>query len=153
MWECIMKVQSNSLKQSREYGAHIAAVCAPGDVIGLIGELGAGKTEFVRGFVDCLNDNAGVRSPSFSLVNSYETPAFPVHHFDFYRLSSDEELVEIGFEEYIDGNGVCLIEWADMFPDILPEHTSYVRFSQSGIESRIIDIDDRLAHRAGLDAI
>ncbi|MFP4415705.1 MAG: tRNA (adenosine(37)-N6)-threonylcarbamoyltransferase complex ATPase subunit type 1 TsaE [Fibrobacterota bacterium] len=140
-----MKVHIQSLEQTRECAARIAAACKPGDVIGLIGDLGAGKTEFVRGFVHFFDENAGVRSPSFSLVNSYETVRFPIHHFDFYRLGSPDELIEIGFDEYMEGEGVCLIEWADMFSDVLPENTFYIHFTSIGQYQRTLEIDDRLA--------
>ncbi len=146
-----MRITIHSVDRTRELAARLAAVAQAGDVFGLVGDLGAGKTEFVRGFVGFLNEKAGVRSPSFSLVNSYDTNLYPIHHFDFYRLSSIEELVEIGFDEYIAGDGICLIEWADMFPEVLPETTSYITFTSSGFESRVIQIDESTAARVNLD--
>jgi tRNA threonylcarbamoyladenosine biosynthesis protein TsaE len=89
-------------------------------VYALVGPLGAGKTEFVRGFVGQLSPDVLVHSPSFTLLNIYQTPAFPVFHFDFYRLGAAAELTEVGLAEYLGGEGVCLVEWADMFADELP---------------------------------
>src|SRR5271169_5224280 len=110
-------MKSSSLQETRDFGASTARNALGGEVYGLVGELGTGKTEFVRGFVAKLNPDAVVRSPSFTLVNIYETSCFPVYHFDFYRLKSAAELPEIGFQEYIRSDGVCLIEWADMFKE------------------------------------
>jgi len=119
-------------------GARIALEAAPGDVLGLIGDLGCGKTEFVRGFVAALRAGCEVHSPSFSILNIYETPKFQVYHFDFYRLKKQAELVEIGFEEYMYGAGVCLIEWADMFPEVLPDTVRLIRISDLGGSGRKI---------------
>jgi tRNA threonylcarbamoyladenosine biosynthesis protein TsaE len=136
-----MRIRTNSIDETRRAGADAAARASAGETYGLSGELGAGKTEFVRGFVAALDSSAGVRSPTFTLVNIYETPRFPVYHFDFYRLKSAAELVEIGFYEYTGGDGVCLIEWAGMFPDALPENTRMIRFAHDGETGRIIEFD------------
>jgi tRNA threonylcarbamoyladenosine biosynthesis protein TsaE len=133
-----MEIKSPSLSDTRAAGALLASQAEAGQVFGLIGELGCGKTEFVRGFVAALCDTCEVRSPSFSILNIYETPALPVYHFDFYRLKKQAELVEIGFEEYLYGEGVCLIEWADMFPDVMPNSTTLIRFSDLGDSRRLI---------------
>ena len=103
------------------------------------GPYGAGKTEFVRGFVGVLNPKARVRSPSFSLCNIYETRQFPVYHFDFYRLTDATELGEIGFDEYVSGDGVCLVEWGTLFPEILPPRAPVIRFIDRGTDRREIE--------------
>ncbi len=138
-----MKIRSTSVEQTRTAGARLAAQARPGDIYGLAGELGAGKTEFVRGFVAALAPDAAVRSPTFTLINTYETPSFPIHHFDFYRLKSPDELREIGFHEYLAGDGVCLIEWADMFADVLPGNARMVRFQvETGDDrARLIELE------------
>jgi len=79
-----------------------------------------------------------VHSPSFSILNIYETPEMPIYHFDFYRLKKQAELREIGFEEYVFGNGICLIEWADMFPEVLPKGAVMIRFLDKGEGQRTI---------------
>jgi tRNA threonylcarbamoyladenosine biosynthesis protein TsaE len=138
-----MIIHSESVEQTRSLGAAIAKKATPGQVYALIGALGAGKTEFVRGFALALNPSAHVRSPSFTLMNIYETQKFPIYHFDFYRLAKPGELVEIGFQEYINGNGVCLIEWADMFEKELPgEVTTIIRFTDEGETKRKIEVVD-----------
>jgi tRNA threonylcarbamoyladenosine biosynthesis protein TsaE len=124
---------------TRQAGARLAAEAQPGDVFGLEGELGAGKTELVRGFVSSLNPAAPVRSPSFALVYTYETQKFPIHHFDFYRLNDPDELIEIGFDEYLRGDAVCLIEWADLFPEFLPPDARRIRFFEQPDGTRAID--------------
>jgi tRNA threonylcarbamoyladenosine biosynthesis protein TsaE len=134
-----MRYVSTSCQQTRAYGAACARSAAPGSVYALAGELGCGKTEFVRGFVAAIAPLAPVRSPSFALVYTYETPLFPVYHFDFYRLKNSAELTQIGLDDYIRGNGVCLIEWADMFVESLPQNSSWIRFYDNGAVSRIIE--------------
>ena len=119
-------------------GASLAHMAQTGEVYALIGGLGAGKTEFVRGFVAELSLEASVRSPTFSIVNTYEGGPFPIHHFDFYRLSDESELYEIGFDDYIYGQGVCLIEWADMFAQVLPTHSKTIRFIEKRESGRLL---------------
>ena len=135
-----MKTATASVVETRALGGRLAVSACPGDCFALEGELGAGKTEFVRGFVAALSPGAAVRSPSFSILNMYETSAFPVYHFDFYRLSDATELGEIGFEEYAAGDGVCLIEWGTLFPDVLPPRTKIIRFADLGGDKREIEI-------------
>lgn len=133
---------TSSPSETRILAADVARSAQAGDVLGLIGSLGAGKTEFVRGFVAALDTDVVVRSPSFTLVNTYDTDSFRVHHLDFYRLSAADELLEIGFNEYLDDeDAVCLIEWADMFPHVLPGRTRLVRFEAGKGEERTIVLD------------
>jgi tRNA threonylcarbamoyladenosine biosynthesis protein TsaE len=112
----------------------------PGDIFALDGDLGTGKTEFVRGFVSAIAAAPAVRSPTFTLCNIYETSRFPVYHFDFYRLADAAELGEIGFDEYATGGGVCLIEWGTMFIQSLPTGAKVIRFCDIGEGRREIDI-------------
>jgi tRNA threonylcarbamoyladenosine biosynthesis protein TsaE len=131
-----MKISAASVDATRELGARTARGAAVGDCYALEGVLGAGKTEFVRGFV-----SAAVKSPGFSICNIYETEKFPVYHFDFYRLSQAGELAETGFEEYaVSGEGVCLIEWGTKFPGALPPRTRVIRFRDAGNGVREIDV-------------
>jgi tRNA threonylcarbamoyladenosine biosynthesis protein TsaE len=134
-----MKVRTCLVEETRNWGARFAGISRPGCLYVLEGELGAGKTEFVRGFVAALNPDAAVRSPSFSLCNIYETGPFPVYHFDFYRLTDATELDEIGFDEYATGDGVCLVEWGTLFPEILPPHARVIRFTDRGAGNRDIE--------------
>jgi tRNA threonylcarbamoyladenosine biosynthesis protein TsaE len=127
-----MKTTAKSVDDTRALGARAALAARANDCFALEGELGAGKTEFVRGFVASLNPAAAVRSPSFSICNIYETKKFKVYHFDFYRLSGAAELSETGFDEYVTGGGVCLIEWGTRFPEVLPPHTKVITFTDAG---------------------
>ena len=127
------------MEETRAIGARFAGASRPGCLYVLEGELGAGKTEFVRGFVAALNPDAAVRSPSFSLCNIYETGSFTVYHFDFYRLADATELGEIGFDEYATDDGVCLVEWGTLFPEVLPPHAQVIRFTDLGGGDRDIE--------------
>jgi len=106
---------------TEELGAAIAREARPGDVIGLCGPLGAGKTVLVRGAVRGLGgDPALVRSPTFTLMNVYPCVP-PIHHFDLYRLASADDLEGIGFHEFAHADGVSFVEWADRFPELGPQ--------------------------------
>lgn len=114
-------VQSSSESDTEAVGAMLAALAQPGDVIGLVGPLGAGKTVLVRGILRALGgDASAVRSPTFTLMNMYSAK-LPIYHFDFYRLSSDMDLDSIGFYEFACANGISLVEWADRIPDVLAD--------------------------------
>ena len=136
-----MIYKTNSSDETQALGRSLARHLTPGMVFGLEGGLGSGKTELVRGVMDALNPSAVVRSPSFSLVNTYDTPKFLVHHFDFYRLNEGAELWEIGFDEYINPDSVAFIEWAQICADQLPKDLIYIAFTEAVGDSRIISID------------
>jgi len=133
------KTLTRSAEETRRFGAEIAKSARPGDVFSLNGGLGCGKTEFARGFVEALSSGADVRSPTFSIVNTYRTPNFPIHHFDFYRIEDVREFSSIGIDEYINGDGVCLIEWGDMYPEVLPESAKRVSFAEIDETTREIE--------------
>lgn len=97
-----------------------------GDVVCLIGDLGVGKTLFSQGFAKGIGVTESVNSPTFTIVQEYHEGRLPFYHFDVYRIEDVEEMEEVGFTEMIYGEGVCLIEWADMISDILPEHYTRV---------------------------
>jgi tRNA threonylcarbamoyladenosine biosynthesis protein TsaE len=119
--------------------AALAAHLRPGDVIGLTGELGCGKTCFVRGLARGLGLRAGaVTSPTFTLINEYRGGRLVLHHVDLYRLDSAEELVELGLEEIAGGEGVCAIEWIDRFTQAAPREWLQVRIElTSGSRRRL----------------
>ncbi len=136
-----MQLHTCSVTQTRQAGARLARIAKAGDVFILDGDLGTGKTEFVRGFTESLGGNAVVRSPSFSILNIYQTGSIDIYHFDFYRLSEASELEELGFDEYIYGDGVCLIEWGSLFRDSLPQEARTIRFLDRGEFQRVLDAD------------
>ncbi|MFT4547569.1 MAG: tRNA threonylcarbamoyladenosine biosynthesis protein TsaE [Pseudoalteromonas tetraodonis] len=111
------------------YGREIASGLQAGDTLALVGDLGAGKTHFTKGIVAGIGSDRPVTSPTFTLVHEYQGGRLPVFHFDFYRLESAEELLNIGWDDYLDANGIAIVEWADKFPELLPDNTQWYRFS------------------------
>lgn len=110
-------------------GAQAAESARAGSVIALVGGLGAGKTHWTKGFVAGLGSSAEVTSPTFGLVHEYPGGRLPVFHFDFYRLDAPEELIALGWDEYLEEGGVIVAEWADKFPGLLPEDAVWLEFS------------------------
>lgn len=105
------------------FGVQLAADLAPGDVLSLNGPLGAGKTHLVKGIARGLGYDGNVTSPTFSLVNEYRAGRLPLFHFDFYRLDSAEALIRIGWDDYLDEDGIIVVEWGAKYPELLPETT------------------------------
>lgn len=110
---------------AHEWGRRIAPSLSAGDVIALVGNLGAGKTQITRGIVAGMKSKSDVTSPTFTLVHEYLDGRLPIFHFDFYRMESAEEVIGIGWDEFLTEPGVIVVEWADMFPDLLPSHTRW----------------------------
>ncbi|MFH1829932.1 MAG: tRNA (adenosine(37)-N6)-threonylcarbamoyltransferase complex ATPase subunit type 1 TsaE [Pseudomonadota bacterium] len=135
-----MKHTTKSSDATFELASNYAKKLKAGDILALIGELGAGKTRFVQGLAYGLGvpDTAYVRSPSFILMNEYKDGRIPLYHFDFYRLTDPEELGDLGLDEYFFGTGVTVVEWADRFPGALPARTKTIRFTIVGEEEREI---------------
>lgn len=115
-----MLYKSNSVKETENIAKAFAKKLVPGDVICLNGDLGAGKTAFVQGLAKGLGVEEYISSPTFTIVNSY-AGSMPLNHFDVYRISSSDEMFDIGFDEYIYGKGVSVIEWSNIIEDILPK--------------------------------
>lgn len=115
-----------------------------GDVFCLIGDLGVGKTLFSQGFATGLGIQESVNSPTFTIVQEYDEGRLPFYHFDVYRIEESEEMEEVGFADMIYGEGVCLIEWANLIEDILPEHYTRVTICkdlEKGFDYRMIYVD------------
>ncbi|MBI2472363.1 MAG: tRNA (adenosine(37)-N6)-threonylcarbamoyltransferase complex ATPase subunit type 1 TsaE [Planctomycetes bacterium] len=114
--------KSTSSEETIRFGERLGKLLAPGHVVALVGELGAGKTTMVKGIVRGLGviDKRAVKSPTFALVHRYEG-RIPIYHFDAYRFINTQEMLYIGSDEMIYGNGVSIIEWADKVPECLPE--------------------------------
>ena len=108
-----MDYLSNSVEETEALGAELAVRLEPGDVVAFTGDLGAGKTAFVRGLARGLGIPDRVTSPTFTIVNEYEGGRLPLFHFDLYRLASSDELFEIGWEDYLRRGGVCAVEWSE----------------------------------------
>ena len=137
--------ESFSAKDTADIGREIAREAKPGEVYALVGDLGTGKTAFSGGFAKGLGITEPVTSPAFTIVMEYNEGRLPLYHFDVYRLADESELDEIGFFEYIDGEGVSLIEWADLIRDLLPEGTVMISIAKDlskGFDYRRIEIEE-----------
>jgi tRNA threonylcarbamoyladenosine biosynthesis protein TsaE len=114
---------SQGPNQTRFIAARLARGLAAGSVIRLVGDLGAGKTEFVKGLAKGLDCEDAVTSPTFTLIHEYIGGRLPLFHMDLYRLDEEAELDEIGFEDYLKAGGICAIEWGDKFPGRMPRES------------------------------
>ena len=132
-----MEAISHSVEETERFGAELAKELRPGDVVTLIGEIGAGKTTFVRGLAQGLGVPAGsVASPSFVLVRQYTSGRIPLYHADLFRLENLPQAANVGLEEYYEAGGVTLIEWGNKVPGVLPEQFLEIRFETPDPETR-----------------
>lgn len=130
------KFTSRSEDDTRELAENIESEKFPGMVICLIGELGSGKTAFVKGFAASLGLKDDITSPTFNIVKEYEDGEMPLYHMDVYRLEETDET--IGFNDYFKSNGVTIIEWADMIEDKLPEERLEIKFKVIDENTRVL---------------
>lgn len=139
-----MVYESNSPEETLEIAFKIAQSARAGDIFCLYGDLGVGKTVFAQGFAKGLGVKECINSPTFTIVQVYDEGKMPFYHFDVYRISDAEEMFEIGYEEYFYGEGVCLIEWADLIKELLPEQITKITISKSlakGLDYRKISVE------------
>ena len=137
-------IDSFCAKDTYELGEKIGQMAKPGMVISLTGDLGVGKTVFTQGLAKGLGIEEPVNSPTFTIVQVYEKGRLPLYHFDVYRIGDIEEMDEIGYEDYFYGEGVCLIEWADLIREILPEQMCRVTIEkdlEKGFDYRKITLE------------
>ncbi len=134
-----MTIFSNSVTETEEAGRELAQKLGRGSVTALSGGLGAGKTAFVRGMAKGLGLTTRVTSPTFTIVNEYDG-ALPLFHFDMYRIESEDELFELGWDDYMESGGIIAAEWSDKITHSLPENTVFVRIEKTGENSRSINI-------------
>ena len=138
-----MIYQSNSEQETFEIGKMLGEKAEMGMIFALEGDLGVGKTAFSKGFAEGLGITEVVNSPTFTIVQIYDEGRLPFYHFDVYRIGDVEEMDEIGYEDYIYGEGVSLIEWANLIEEILPEHYTEIRIEkdlEKGFDYRRITI-------------
>ncbi len=138
-------IETESSEETYELARSMGKEAHPGDVICLFGDLGTGKTVFAQGLAAGLGVKEYVNSPTFTIVQVYEDGRLPFYHFDVYRIGDSDEMFETGYEEYVYGDGVCLIEWADMIEDILPEKYTAVHIDKDiskGTDHRRITIEE-----------
>ena len=117
----MMQITTHSADETQALGQKLASRLAPGDVIAYFGDLGAGKTAFTRGLAQGLGITDPVTSPTYTIVNEYLSGRIPLFHFDMYRLSSSDELFDIGWEDYLSRGGVCAVEWSENVEDALQD--------------------------------
>lgn len=130
--------ESESPDETRLIASEFARNLPAGTVLSLVGDLGAGKTEFVKGLAIGLGVENEVTSPTFTVVHEYRGGRLALFHMDFYRLNEERELDEVGFDDYLMAGGVCAIEWGDKFPKRLPPDSVTVRFIIHGNDKRTI---------------
>ena len=127
---------STSPAQTRAIGEALSQRLQAGDVLLLTGDLGAGKSELTRGIAEGLGLTGPFPSPTFTILNVYEDGRIPLYHFDFYRLSSSEEIYEMGLDEWIGGDGIAVIEWPSQCPEVLPDTCLEIRLEVLGETER-----------------
>ena len=140
-----MIIETNSEKETWELGVRLAQQAQPGSVFSLIGDLGVGKTVLTKGMAAGLGITEPVSSPTFTIVQVYDEGRIPFYHFDVYRIADPEEMEEIGDEVYFFGDGVCLVEWANLIEELMPEHTVKITIEkdlQKGFDYRRITVED-----------
>lgn len=139
-----MVIETRSPEETFQFGEKLGREAKPGQIYTLNGDLGTGKTVFTQGFAAGLGITEPVNSPTFTIVQIYEEGRMPFYHFDVYRIGDVEEMDEIGYEDCFYGEGVCLIEWAELIEEILPEHVIAVTIEkdlEQGFDYRKITLN------------
>jgi tRNA threonylcarbamoyladenosine biosynthesis protein TsaE len=131
---------SNNPDETQEFGRRFADEIQAGDVLALTGELGAGKTHFVKGLVVGLGSDAAVVSPTFAILHEYGCGRLPIYHFDLIRLEDRQSIERLGLDEYFFGDGLCVVEWADRFRDLIPRHACWIEFEIKSKNRRAINV-------------
>lgn len=141
-----MVIETHDPEETFEVGRTIGMNAKPGQIYTLTGDLGVGKTVFTQGVAAGLGITEPVNSPTFTIIQEYEDGRLPFYHFDVYRIGDLEEMEEIGYDDYFFGQGICLIEWAELIEEILPEKMIEVTIEkdlEKGFEYRKITIEER----------
>ena len=141
-----MVIETHDPEETFEVGREIGMNAKPGQIYTLTGDLGVGKTVFTQGVAAGLGITEPVNSPTFTIIQEYEDGRLPFYHFDVYRIGDLEEMEEIGYDDYFFGQGICLIEWAELIEEILPEKRIEVTIEkdlEKGFEYRKITIEER----------
>lgn len=138
----MLEFRSFSAEDTEKIAAEVSQKLSPGDVVCLFGEMGVGKTVFTNGLCRALGVCEYATSPTFTVVNEYNGEDFPVYHFDMYRIEDESELLEIGFDEYLNSGGICIIEWPENVPGSLPKKRINIKILRDSFTERKIVIDD-----------
>lgn len=139
----MIEIETHSFEETVEFGKKLGYILNNGDIICLSGDLGTGKTALTNGIAKSLEINSYITSPTFTLVNEYEG-RIPLYHFDVYRIADPDEMFDIGFEEYINGQGITIIEWGEQIEEILPKEIIKIKITKNlnkGLDVREIAID------------
>ena len=140
-----MIIETNSAEETFALGKALGEKASPGQIYTLDGDLGTGKTVFTQGVAAGLGITEAISSPTFTIIQEYDTGRLPLYHFDVYRIGDIEEMGEIGYDDYFFGEGICLIEWADLIREILPEHVIRITIEkdlEKGFDYRKITIGE-----------
>jgi tRNA threonylcarbamoyladenosine biosynthesis protein TsaE len=129
---------SNSASETEAIGRQFAKQLDAGSILALKGELGSGKTQFTKGLVAGLESSVPVTSPTFTIIHEYPGGHLPVYHFDFFRLENRESVAQLGLDDYFFGDGISVIEWADRFPESIPEQARWILFEIKSESTRMI---------------
>ena len=136
--DSMREIKIKNEEDTREFGFRLAEELEPNDVLALIGDLGVGKTALTKYIAEGLGVTESVTSPTFTIVAEHHTGRLPLYHFDVYRLESGKDMLDIGCDEYFDGGGISVIEWADKVAEILPDRTKCIFMDYGeGKEERI----------------
>jgi len=130
---------------TKVFGKELAGKLRPGDIVALTGDLGTGKTTLTKYIAEGLGITEIITSPTFTIVQEYTGGRLPLYHFDVYRIGDPDEMYELGYEEYFFGRGVCVVEWADMIPELIPEGSIWIRIEYGASE------DERIYHINNFD--
>lgn len=144
-----MKIETKNARETFQLGEKIGKKALPGQIYTLNGDLGVGKTVFTQGVASGLGIREPVNSPTFTILQEYEGGRLPFYHFDVYRIGDIEEMEEIGYDDYFFGEGICLIEWAQLIEEILPENVISVTIEKNPAK----DFDYRKITIEGLEEI
>ncbi len=150
-----MRYESLCAEDTEKIGFRIGSQAKAGSIYTLDGDLGAGKTVLAKGIALGLGIREMISSPTFTIVNEYEGDVMPLYHFDVYRISDPEEMYEIGLDDYLYGNGICLIEWGELIRDLLPAETVSIHIEkdlEKGTDYRMITIDEEKRERIPEDS-
>ena len=145
-----MVYETYSAEETAALGEKLGQKAQPGEVYTLLGDLGVGKTVLTQGIAKGLQIKEPVSSPTFTIVQIYEDGRLPFYHFDVYRIADIEEMDEIGYEDYFYGDGVCLIEWASMISELIPETAIQVTIKKDlehGFDYRTITVEERFGEK------
>lgn len=138
------RIESRSEQETYQAGRQLGQFAKPGEIYCLNGDLGVGKTVFTKGFAEGMGIQEPVNSPTFTIIQQYEEGRLPLYHFDVYRISDIDEMEEIGYEDYFFGDGVCLIEWANLIEEIIPDYAVWITIEKDleyGFEYRRITVE------------